>query len=99
MVYLTAPDEAGALSLVRHLVERGLAACGNVFPVRSVYRWKGEVVEEEEAVAILKTRRELVDRVVAEIRDRHPSEVPCVVSYPMGAGLPDYLAWIDEATS
>lgn len=99
MVYLTAGSEEEALRLVHHLVERRLAACGNVFPVRSVYRWKGEVVEEGEAVAILKTRRELVDRAIAEIQARHSYEVPCAVAYPMEGGLKSYLAWIDEVTS
>lgn len=99
MVYMTAPDREAALRIVHRLVDRRLVACGNVFPVRSVYRWKGEVVEEDEAVAIMKTRQERVEAVIREIEEQHSYDVPCAVSYPMGAGLPPYLEWIDEATA
>jgi periplasmic divalent cation tolerance protein len=99
MVYMTAGDEEEARRIVHHLVETGLVACGNIFPIRSIYRWKGDVQEEAEAAVIMKTRSELVEMVIQEVRRLHSYEVPCVVSYAMEAGLPSYLSWIDEATS
>ena len=44
LVYVTAPDEALALSLARTLVGEGLAAGVNIVPgARSIYRWRGQV--------------------------------------------------------
>ena len=51
-----------------------------------------------EFVIVFKTRRSLVPELIAAVRREHPAEVPCIVTYPMGAGLPAYLAWIDEET-
>lgn len=99
MVYMTVPDETEARALVRHLVEEGLVACGNIFPIHSIYRWQGEVQQEPEIAVIMKTRRPLVERALEEIRRRHSHDVPCAVAYAMDAGLEDYLRWIDGVTS
>ncbi|MFQ5837764.1 MAG: divalent-cation tolerance protein CutA [Thermoplasmata archaeon] len=99
MVYVTTKDEEEARRIVRHLVSQGLVACGNIFPIQSIYSWRGEVQEEEEIAIIMKTRTSLVERVIEEVGKAHSYEVPCAVSYPMGRGLASYLAWIDESTS
>ncbi|MCJ2531218.1 MAG: divalent-cation tolerance protein CutA [Candidatus Thermoplasmatota archaeon] len=99
MLYMTAGDAAEARSLVLGLIERGLVACGNIFPIQSIYRWKGRIEEAQEVAVIMKTRRELVDRAITAARDAHSYEVPCVVAYAMETGSADYLRWIDDATS
>lgn len=99
MLYMTAETEEEARRLVRHLVERGLVACGNVFPIHSIYRWQGEVTEAAEAAAIMKTRASQVPRAMEELKRLHSYDVPCVVSYAMDRGLDAYLAWIDDVTS
>lgn len=98
MVYITAKDEADAVRIARHLLERKLIACANIFPVRSLYRWQGKVEDEREAVAICKTRREAVPDAIAEAKKVHGYEVPCIVSYAMGDALVAYTAWIDAET-
>jgi periplasmic divalent cation tolerance protein len=45
-----APVES-AVVLARQIVESELAACVNVLsPVTSIYRWQGELCEEQEAI-------------------------------------------------
>ena len=45
-VVITAPDPEWLLEITRQLVSDGLCASAHNFtPVRSVYRWKGEVYE------------------------------------------------------
>jgi periplasmic divalent cation tolerance protein len=99
MVYVTAASKDEALRLARALVSERLAACANVIAdMHAVYRWQGAVEEAQEAVLILKTRRELADRAIARIKALHSYEVPCAIAYDMARGLPDYLAWIDAST-
>ena len=98
MLYFTAKDMTDAARIARHLLDRRLIACANVFPVRSLYRWEGKVADETEAVAICKTRRACVRRAVLAARKVHPYEVPCIVSYDMGPALAAYGAWIDAET-
>jgi periplasmic divalent cation tolerance protein len=47
---------------------------------------------------ITKTKAELVDQVVQRVRQLHSYEIPCVVSWVIEKGNPDYLAWIGEST-
>ncbi|MBN1106533.1 MAG: divalent-cation tolerance protein CutA [Deltaproteobacteria bacterium] len=79
------------------LVEKRLAACAQIAgPILSVYWWKGRMEEAEEWLLILKTRKDLYDRLEGEIRELHPYDVPEIVAVPLAAGSPDYLRWIDE---
>ena len=98
MLYFTAKDLTDATRIARHLLDRRLIACANVLPVRSLYRWKGKVVDEMEAVAICKTRRALVRTAIAAAKKVHTYEVPCIVSYEMASGLAAYTKWIDSET-
>lgn len=99
VVYITASNRDEALAIGRTLVSERLIACANVLEgMTSVYEWKGELNEDDEAVLIAKTRQELTDRVVARVRELHSYECPCVVSWPITAANPDYLAWIARET-
>jgi periplasmic divalent cation tolerance protein len=97
-VYITVGDETEAGKIGRILVQEKLAACINYFPIHSIYRWKGNIEEAGEVAIIAKTRRELVDRVIARIKQIHSYEVPCVVSWIIENGNPDYLDWIKDST-
>lgn len=99
MAYVTAPDRATARKIARAIVDRRLAACANLWPVESIYRWRGVREETREFVIVFKTRASLLRRLIAEVRRSHPAEVPCIVSYPMGPALPEYLDWIDAETT
>ncbi|WP_041041435.1 divalent-cation tolerance protein CutA [Paramagnetospirillum magnetotacticum] len=99
MIYVTASDREEAMALARSLVEERLVACANVMDgVTSVYWWEGKVCEGPEAVLICKTRAELVESVIARVRERHSYACPCVVALPIEAGNPAYLDWIKTET-
>ena len=99
MLYFTAKDLTDAARIARHLLDRRLIACANLVPVRSLYRWKGKVVDETEAVAICKTRRSAVRTAIAAAKKVHPYDVPCIVSYEMSTGLAAFTKWIDAETA
>ena len=98
LVYVTAPSEEEARKMARELIEKKLAACANIFPISSLYRWKGKLQEEREVAMILKTSVERVEEVIRELRRIHPYELPCVLSLPVSKGLPEFLRWVEEET-
>ncbi|GAB6039084.1 divalent-cation tolerance protein CutA [Fundidesulfovibrio butyratiphilus] len=98
-LYVTTKDRAEALRIGRTIVEERLAACANVLDgMHSFYWWKGELCEDDEAVLIAKTRKNLVDAVTARIKQLHGYETPCVVALPLAGGNLDFLAWIAAET-
>jgi periplasmic divalent cation tolerance protein len=98
-VVITAPDPDWLYSFARALVEEGLAASAHNFtPVRSIYRWQGQVHERTEGRASLHTSQGRVAEIVARAQREHPYEVPGVSTRPIIGGNPDYLAWIAKET-
>ncbi|MEO5374906.1 MAG: divalent-cation tolerance protein CutA [Alphaproteobacteria bacterium] len=100
LVYMTAGTRDEALALGRALVEARLAACANVLgDITSVYWWQGRLEEGGEVALLVKTRTELVERVVARVRELHSYACPCVVAMPIAAGNPAFLEWIGNETA
>jgi periplasmic divalent cation tolerance protein len=98
LVYITTKDENEARKIGKALVDEKLAACVNIHPIKSIYRWEGEVQVEDEAAVLVKTRAELVDRVIERVKALHSYEVPGIVSFSIDKGNPDFLKWIGEST-
>ena len=62
--FITHQSKDHAVALATKLVEERLVACVNVVPqITSVYRWKGEIQNDEESLMIMKTSADLQDRV------------------------------------
>jgi periplasmic divalent cation tolerance protein len=99
-VIITADNEAWLVEFTRALVTDRLAACGqHITPVRSIYRWDGEIQDDTEIRVALHTRQSLVPAIVERATAEHPYDVPCVIALPVQAGNPDYLAWVTAETS
>jgi len=98
MIVATAPDRETAGSIARTLVEERGVACANILPAMSIYRWEGEVQQDEEVVVLMKTRGFMVQKVVDRIAELHPYEVPEVLAFPAEGGLAAYCQWVSEET-
>jgi periplasmic divalent cation tolerance protein len=90
------PDSESAFNLARELVHLRLAACGNVLPrITSFYRWEGKDEQAEEYPLLLKSTAERYAELEAAIRARHPYALPEIIAWPITAGLPAYLSWVE----
>ena len=94
--YTTYPDKETAQKISRTLLEKRLIACANIYPIDSLYHWKGEIVEEQEWVAILKSSSHLKDRLIQAINEIHPYDVPCIVHWNADANE-EYIKWVSRA--
>lgn len=99
IVTTTAASERDAAALAHGLVAARLVACAQVLgPIRSVYRWEGEVRSEPEWQCVAKTTAALAGEVIEHVVEHHDYATPEVVVTPVVAGHGPYLAWIDEQT-
>lgn len=99
LVFSTFPTADKAREVGRLLVGERLAACVNVLPgATSIYVWQGEHQESEEALAMIKTRREHYEALEKRLCALHPYEVPEIVAVEISSGLPAYLQWIAART-
>ena len=95
-VVTTLPDHAGAEHLAAHLLEHRLAACVQISPCTSWYRWQGAIEQSAEMVCTIKSRRDLFAELCRAIRSLHPYEVPEILATPVVDGGGSYLEWLDK---
>ena len=90
------PDSESAFNLAREVVHLRLAACANVLPgATSFYRWEGREEESSEVPVLIKSTAALYPQLERAIRERHPYEVPEIVSWTIERGLDEYLRWVE----
>jgi periplasmic divalent cation tolerance protein len=99
VVTTTVDSAEAAESLARGIVEARLGACVQIVPIRSVYRWGGEVRVDAEWQCVVKTSAIRADELVAHIKANHSYDVPEVIVTPVVGGNDDYLTWVSEETS
>ena len=95
LVYITCKDMKEAEKVSRHLLNKKLIACANIFPIKSLYHWKGKFCDTKEAVIIAKSVEKLFFQIKKEVKKVHSYSVPEIIALPIIAGNEDYLEWIN----
>jgi periplasmic divalent cation tolerance protein len=94
-VTCTVDTREAADALAHDVVDLGLAACAQVVgPIRSTYRWEGELETAEEFLLLIKTTEAAFIRLRDELVERHPYDVPEILAMPVADGNARYLEWI-----
>ena len=94
--YITAPRDVAA-ELAERLASERHAACVNVLDCRSVYRWEGDVVHDDEAVLLAKTTDDAWPELREFVESAHPYDVPCVERFEESDVSPAFGEWIRES--
>ncbi len=95
LVYITCKDKEEAEKISKHLLEKRLVACSNMFPIDSFYWWEGKINEDNEVVLIAKTLEEKFEEVKKEVKKIHSYEVPCILKIK-AEGNEEYLKWVEN---
>ncbi|MCH7568655.1 MAG: divalent-cation tolerance protein CutA [Nanoarchaeota archaeon] len=95
---ITAVDnEEKAHEIARFLLEKRVAACVQIIPISSMYRWKGKIEKSREWLCLIKGKD--FEKIESVIKKIHPYETPEIIEIPITQGNKKYLDWIDEETS
>lgn len=86
----------GAQELAAKLVNEQLAACVNLLPVVSVYRWQGALETDSETTLVIKVAAQGVDALRERLVALHPYDVPEVVVLAVDAAASHgpYVDWV-----
>jgi periplasmic divalent cation tolerance protein len=98
VVYITAGSMENASEIARELIARRLAACVNMFPVFSVYRWNEQVEEENEIAMIVKTDSSRLDEIIETVKSLHTYDLPAIEFWEV-KGEQEYLNWVHANSS
>jgi periplasmic divalent cation tolerance protein len=99
VVLITTGSLEEGRGIARALVEERLAACVNIIsPIQSVYRWEGELHDDQEVLLVAKTATGMLEQLAGRVKQLHSYELPEIIALPIVAGAKDYLRWIDVET-
>jgi periplasmic divalent cation tolerance protein len=95
LILSTAPTREEAAAIAETLVTERLAACVQLSPIESWYRWEGKVEQAHEIRLHIKTSESLALQVERRIAEIHSYSVPELVRIPI-TGAESYLMWIED---
>jgi periplasmic divalent cation tolerance protein len=82
-----------AEALAEALLTRRLAACVALSPVRSLYRWQGELQRSEEVQLLIKSDPSLLEELAAAVHQLHSYSTPEWIHWLAGCS-PAYASWL-----
>jgi periplasmic divalent cation tolerance protein len=98
LCFTTCSSKEEARKIADSLLEKKLVACANILPgVESHYWWKGKREQGEEVLLILKTGKELREKVEEEIKKLHSYEMP-VIEFVEASVEKEVQEWVEEET-
>lgn len=95
LIYITCKDlkEANKISML--LLEKRLIACANLFPIKSMYLWKGKIENQNEFAIIAKTLEKKYIKIKAEVSKLHSYKIPCILKIDAEANEA-YDNWVND---
>jgi len=96
LVLTTVGTHEDALRIARTVVEERLCACAQLQVIESVFRWKGEVVDEPEYRLLMKTTTAASEALAARLAELHPYELPAVVRINADAFSVGFSDWVQS---
>jgi periplasmic divalent cation tolerance protein len=97
IVIVTTVSIEEAETIVQRLLEARLIACANIVGlVNSHFRWSGKIEKAEEYLILMKSRRDLFEKLSETVKALHSYEVPEILALPIVEGSKAYLGWLDS---
>lgn len=98
VISTTTDTKENADAITQMLLEKKLVACVQSTTIQSAYRWQEKIVNSEETLLQLKTKRSLFEKIQKEIEHLHAYDVPEIIMVPLEDANEPYLQWIEEET-
>ena len=90
-------DEAKRIA--DNILNKKIAACVQILgPIKSIYWWKNKKENKEEWLCVIKTKKQLFNKISEIIKKIHSYELPEIIAIPIINGSNEYLKWIDNET-
>ena len=99
IVLVTCPDKESANKIASSLIEKKLAACVNTTNnVESIFRWEAKIEKTSERLLIIKSKKRLLKKLVADVQQNHPYQLPEILALPIIGGSKAYIDWLNDET-
>lgn len=99
VIYSPFPSMRTAKSAARILLKERMIACANIFESRSLYEWKGKLVDAPEFILVAKTTNKPakeMKRLENRVKQLHPYELPAILLFSVSSNS-DYAKWVSDS--
>ncbi len=97
-VQTTVGSEEEAFLYASSLIKMNFAACVHYYPIKSIYRWKGQIEKSDEFILLIKAPLKNSNKIIEYLKLEHSYEIPEILVLDFNGGSKEYLDWIDEET-
>lgn len=87
-----------AEKMANHLIDNRLAACIELFPVKSFYVWKGEKMSPNEISGVIKAPEENVGKIEESFKNLLSYDIPQIIKLEASANE-SYEKWAKESVT
>jgi periplasmic divalent cation tolerance protein len=95
IIMVTTASREEAETIVQRLLEMRLIACANIVgPVSSHFHWSGKIEKAEEYLILMKSRKDLFEKLSETVRALHSYEVPEILALHIVEGSKAYMDWL-----
>lgn len=95
IIIVTTAGREEAETIVQRLLEAKLIACANIIgPVSSHFHWSGKMEKAEEYLILMKSRKDLFEKLSETVKALHSYEVPEILALPVVEGSKAYMDWL-----
>ena len=95
LIYITCKDKKEAEKISMSLLKKRLIACANIFPIKSIYWWKGKIENQKEALVIAKTLGGKYELIKEEVSKMHSYTIPSILKIDAESNE-SYDKWVNE---
>ena len=95
-VSITCKDSGEAKRIAKRLLGKRLIACANMFPVKSMFKWKGKFVNKKEVAMLCKAGKSDFKAIEAEVKRLHSYEAPCIVAFDWVLSSREFSEWVEK---
>ena len=96
-VYTTVANDQQAQRLASAAIQSNLAACVQTEPIRSTFRWQGQIEGQEEIRVLFKTTRMAYRKLEELLLELHPYELPAIFCIPVCDASAAYTQWVQSS--
>lgn len=97
LLYTTIDTIENANSLANQAISSNYAACVNILPITSVYKWNNEIENSQEFSLIFKTTPQNIAALEALISESHPYDIPAIIKFN-GTTSEDFFEYLASNT-
>ncbi len=92
IIYSTFPNKDIAKRICKKVLSEKLCGCVNIFPIESMYVWKGKIENSKEVGVLFKTNKS--GKLKKKIKELHPYEIPVILEIKPESVNKEYLEWM-----